>query len=333
LELNILLQAGVTLADGVLMLWEDEPDTDGKAVLRSLLDTLEQGLPLSAALHESPYFPRYMVNMTDAGEKTGRLSETLKALAEHYERQERLAITVKNAVLYPAILLIMMVAVVMVLIIQVLPIFNDVFARLGSQMSPLALRLMQFGGWLSDVSAVIALVFALIIVAVLIAWLSPAARASFMQAFYNVWGGRGLPGSIASARFVSVISLAVASGIAAAEAVEMASSVSGGAKAADRKHQRCLDSLQEGRTLSEAMLDAGILSARNGRTLSLGDRNGMLDTAMAEIAARSERDVEDEIDRIISKVEPTLVVIASVIVGVILLSVMLPLMGIMTTIG
>jgi len=331
--LNILLQAGVTLADGVLMLWEDEPDTDGKTVLRSLLDTLEQGLPLSASLRQSPYFPRYMVNMTEAGEKTGRLSETLKALAEHYERQERLAITVKNAVLYPAILLIMMVAVVLVLIIQVLPIFNDVFARLGSQMSPLALRLMQFGGWLSDISTVIAVLFALIIVAALAAWLSPPVRAGFIRAFHNIWGGRGLTGSIASTRFISVVSLAIASGIAAPEAVELASSVSGGTAAADKKHQHCLSSLQEGRTLSEAMYSAGLLTARNGRTLSLGDRNGMLDTAMAEIAARSERDIEDEIDRIVSKVEPTLVVIASVIVSVILLSVMLPLMGIMTTIG
>jgi type IV pilus assembly protein PilC len=67
--------------------------------------------------------------------------------------------------------------------------------------------------------------------------------------------------------------------------------------------------------------------------LSLGGQSGMADAAMAEIARRSDRSVQDEISQIVSRIEPTLVIITSVIVGVILLSVMLPLMGIMTTIG
>jgi type IV pilus assembly protein PilC len=67
--------------------------------------------------------------------------------------------------------------------------------------------------------------------------------------------------------------------------------------------------------------------------LSIGSRSGKADAAMSEIARRSDLDVQDDIDRIVGKIEPTLVIISSVIVGVILLSVMLPLMGIMTSIG
>jgi type IV pilus assembly protein PilC len=67
--------------------------------------------------------------------------------------------------------------------------------------------------------------------------------------------------------------------------------------------------------------------------LSIGSRSGKADEAMAEIARRSDLDVRDNIDRIVGRIEPTLVIISSVVVGVILLSVMLPLMGIMTSIG
>ena len=67
--------------------------------------------------------------------------------------------------------------------------------------------------------------------------------------------------------------------------------------------------------------------------LSIGSRSGKSDAAIAEIARRSDLDVRDSIDRIVGRIEPTLVIVSSIIVGIILLSVMLPLMGIMTSIG
>lgn len=329
LELAMLLQVGIAPYEGVMMLWKDEPDKDGKAVLQSLIDSLEKAAPLSGALRESGYFPRYMVNLTEAGEKTGCLAETLKALSEHYDRQERLSLAIKNAVLYPAILLVMMTAVVLILIIRVLPMFDEVFARMGGQMPAFAVRLMQFGGWIADASAVIAVIAAAVIVIALAVWLSPSARGALM----NLLGGRGLFWRIASARFASVMAMAVASGLNPEESSELAAAVSGGSKAVDKKLNRCTDLLRSGGTLAEAMFGAGILSAQNSRMLSIGSRSGMTDTVMAEIAARCERDTQDELNRIIGMVEPALVIIASVTVGVILLSVMLPLMSIMTAIG
>lgn len=333
MELYMLQNAGITPADGILMLKDDEQDKDGKIVLQSVLDGLEKNVPISVALRESGYFPRYMVNMVEVGEQTGRLTETFKALSEHYDRQERIAISVKNAVMYPAILLVLMVAVVVILIVRVLPIFNDVFSRLGTQMSPLATTLMKFGGWLSDASVVIAVIIGLIVVVALVSWLAPSVRLFLSNAFKNIWGDRGVFGNIASSRFASAMALSVASGLETEKAVEISSAISGGAKAVDKKHNKCLELLRAGSTLSDAMFNAGIFSARNARMLSLGSRSGMTDAAMSEIANRSGRAVQDEIDRIINKVEPTLVIITSVIVGIILFSVMLPLMGIMTSIG
>jgi type IV pilus assembly protein PilC len=212
-EFSMLLQAGVTAGDGAMMMIDDESDRDGKAVLQSLLATLEKGEPLSAAFQGSGYFPPYMVNMVKVGEKTGRLPETLDSLSKHYDRQDRLSAAIKNATLYPAILLAMMVAVVLILIVQVLPIFNDVFGRLGSQMSPLAARLMQFGGWLKGISASIALIFGILFLIAFLAWVIPEIREGIARAFRNRMGKRGVFGKIASAHFISGITLAMASGL------------------------------------------------------------------------------------------------------------------------
>ena len=129
------------------------------------------------------------------------------------------------------------------------------------------------------------------------------------------------------------MTLAMASGMDTAEAIDIAAAVSGGSKAVDNKHKQCVKLLADGKTLPEALSGAEILSLQDGKMLSIGSRSGKADAAMAEIARRSDISVRDGIDRIVGRIEPTLVIISSVIVGVILLSVMLPLMGIMTSIG
>ena len=226
-----------------------------------------------------------------------------------------------------------MIAVVVVLIVRVLPIFNDIFTRLGTQMSSLAVTLMNFGTWLGNSSIVIAVIAAVILVFAVLLWLIPGLRKVFFSSFMNRWGARGIFGEIASSRFTSAMTLAMASGIAAEEAVGIASALSGGTKAVDKQHQQCTSMLQSGSSLSEAMCGAGILSPQDGKMLSIGNKGGKIDTAMAEIAKRNDMFVQDEIDRIVARVEPTLVIISSIIVGIILLSVMMPLMGIMTSIG
>jgi len=332
-ELAMLLDAGLTLSDSVQVIQEDESGKEAKAIMQTLYDSLMLGNPFSSALKESAVFPKYMVHMVEVGEKTGRLVQTLNALSEYYERQTRLSVTIKNSVLYPAVLLVLMIVVVLILIVQVLPIFNDIFGRLGTQMDPFAIRLMQFGGWLGNAAVGIAIVFSAIFALIFVMWVVPAIRKGIAQAFANRFGSRGIFGKIASSRFVFAMTLGMASGLDTTESINIASAVSGGSKAVDDMHTKCAALLESGKTLSEALCGAGILSQQDGKMLSVGSVSGKADLAMAEIARRSDIDVRDSIDRIVGRVEPTLVILSSVIVGVILLSVMLPLMGIMTSIG
>ncbi|MCL2226518.1 MAG: type II secretion system F family protein [Oscillospiraceae bacterium] len=332
-ELAMLLDAGLTVGDSIRILQDDEPRKEGKALMQVLSEPLEGGGQFSSALEASGVFPHYMVRMVEVGEKTGRLIETLNALSEYYERQNRLSVTIKNSVLYPAILLLLMIVVVIILIVQVLPIFSDVFARLGAQMSPLATALMNFGGWLGGAAAAIAAGFGAIFVFAILIVALPSLRNRLSKAFSNKWGNFGIFGKIASSRFIFAMRLAMASGLDASDALDLATAVSGGSRAVDERHKHCIELIASGNPLHEALCGAGILSGPDGKMLSIGSRSGKADLAIAEIARRRDLDVRDSIDRIVGKIEPTLVIISSVIVGVILLSVMLPLMGIMTAFG
>jgi len=329
----MLLQGGITVAAGIEMLVDDEPDKDGKMVLQKLQDNLEKGVSFYEAMSGTGYFPPYMVSMIEIGEKAGCLPETLRSLAEHYERQERLSISIKNAALYPIVLLGIMIGVVLILIVQVLPIFNDVFGRMGARMSSFAIVLMEFGIWFRGASVIIILFFCIIFTIAFFAWAVPTVRECIIKGLKNKWGDRGVLGRIDSSQFASSMAVAMSGGLNIEDSLNLLASFNQNSKALNTKYEKCISLLRLGNSLSDALKDAKILSPRDARMLSIGDYSGMADSAMAEIARRLDISLQDEMTGIVSRIEPTLVIITSVIVGAILLSVMLPLIGIMTSIG
>ena len=331
-ELSVIFRSGIALGDGVRVLLADA-DKDGKVVLQSLLDELSKGKPFSAAIENSGYFPTHMIGVVKAGEKTGRTVEMLKALSEYYDRLDRLSVTLKNAVFFPLVLIAVIIGVILILITQVLPIFNDVFGRHGARMSSLADSFMRFGQWLSGASLIIAVVLCVLLAAALILRLVPSIRAGAAKMLRDRFGGFGIFGEMASYHFLSVMTLSVESGLKIKEAVELASAVSGGAKAIDKKNTECLKLIGEGATLADAMGGAGILTPREAQMLNFGARGGETDLTMEEITRRKERNLLERINRAISRVEPALIILISVIVGIVLLSVMAPLLGILSSIG
>ena len=132
-------------ADGVEMLAADESDRAAAAALRGVADRLGAGMPFSEAFSQTSAFPGYMLDMLRVGEATGRLEAVLSSLSEYYDRRERITRTVRSAVLYPSVLAALMLAVAVILITQVLPIFGDISRQLGVEQSRAALALTEAG--------------------------------------------------------------------------------------------------------------------------------------------------------------------------------------------
>ena len=331
-EMATAFQAGIAPEKCVRVLLVGA-DKDEKLVLESLLVELETGNPLSIALDKSGYFSEYMTRVTEAGEKTGRIVDAMKSLAKYYEMLDRFTVAVKNAMFLPIILLATMTVVIIILLTQVLPIFSDVFARLGSRMSPLAEKFMRFGEWLTGLSSIIAITFSAICLIAILLKIFPKVRFWLLNGLKQKWGGNGILGDVASYHFLSIVMLSLESGMDIERIIGLASAVSGGTKTTDQKNAECARLLREGATIAEAMGEAGILNLRETQMLAFGIQGGVTDTTMAEIVRRKEQYLMDKINHLLNRIEPALIVTISVLVGVILLSVMLPLMGIMNSIG
>ena len=332
-ELYQLVQSGLPVADGLNMLLEDEIDRRTKAWLAPLCAHAEEGMPLAQAMRQTEAFPDYMTDMVALAEQTGRLQDVLPALSAHYTRQDRMIDDVRRAFAVPIALFCVMLAVVFLLITQVLPVFSRVFAQIGVQMSPMAARLMHIGQVLSGAGLGIAIVLGVVVVLALIVMLVPVLRARVTGFVRFHLGGRGVFGQIAAARFASAMAMAAASGLMMDEAAELAGKLCGGAKQIDEKTALCVQKIADGGSTAQALSESGLFSARDGRLLALSERTGSMAETLEQVAERMQEDTLRRIDGYIGAIEPTIVILTALLAGVILLSVMLPLMSVMSTIG
>ena len=332
-ELYQLVRSGIPLAEGLAILRDDETDPSTRSWLEALCQSTEKGMPLSSALRETEAFPAYMTDMVALAEETGRLEDVLISLQRHYERQLRMAADIRGAVTVPVTLFAVMVAVVILLMTQVLPVFDKVFAQLGVRMGAVASGMMNVGSVLARAGAWIGAVLVAVVAAALVIGLVPALREKFTAWFRRNFGGRGVLGQIAAARLASSMSMAVASGLSMEESVELSAKLCGGAKEIDEKTGQCRKEIKEGGSPADALAKSGLFSGRDCRLLKLAEQTGSLPDTLEELARRQEEESLRRLDRAVGAIEPVIVVITSALAGVILLSVMLPLMGLLSTIG
>lgn len=332
MELSLLLHAGVRTGDALALL-AGERDGKFRALLEELAQQVDDGMPLYEALRRSGCFPTYAVGLAEVGDRTGRTEEALGALAHYYEERERMDRQVRSSLVYPAILLLLMLAVIVVLLTRVLPVFSDVYASLGGQLTGLAGGLLQLGRWLDRGLPVLCVLLALAVGLLAAFSSSDAFRARMLAAWQRRRGDRGVSRKINTARFAQALAMGMHSGLPLEESLELAGELQGDVPAAAKRCQDCRDRLEQGEGVAEALRESGVLPAASCRLLALGLRSGTGDSVMQEVSRRLTEESQTALETAVGRVEPALVLVTSLLVGMILLSVMLPLMNIMTAIG
>ncbi|MCL2851993.1 MAG: type II secretion system F family protein [Defluviitaleaceae bacterium] len=331
-QMSMIVKSGISIAEGIGIMHDDASNPAGREIMSVIHGEVEIGSPLHMALEKTEKFPDYMVNMVEIGEATGKLENVMDALTTYYEREEAIARIVRSALAYPLVMISMMLAVIIILIVQVMPIFNEVFQGLGAQMTGFPLAVMNFGQALGTYSAAIVGVLAALALAFIVLRSTKSGREALDRFKENFFLTRGLYSKMASGRFASAMALMLASGMDTDKSLEMVHRLVRTPSVRD-KIKLCQEKLEQGTRFSDALSEVGMFSGIYARMVSVAFKTGSMDTIMEKLAVRYEEETNTQINNIISIVEPTLVAVLSVIVGVILLSVMLPLMGIMSAIG
>ncbi len=328
LELSLLLHAGVSTGDALSLLAQEE---EHRGMLSAMAEQVDGGKTLSTALRESGVFPVYVCGLVEVGERTGRTEEALAALSRYYEERVRIGRRVRSALLYPAVMLALMLVVIGVLLVKVLPIFDDVYASLGGRLTGVAAGLLNLGRWIEGAMPVLYLILAGLVLVVLVFGLVGPLRRGVVSLWQKTRGDRGVSRKLNNARLAQALAMGMASGLPVEEAVSLSANLMEGR--ARKRCQECGQRLEKGESLGAALRLSGLLPPRQSRLLELGQHSGAGDASMEKIARDLGEEGEAALDALVGRVEPALVLVCSVLVGLILLSVMLPLMHIMSAIG
>ena len=331
-QIALMLSSGMTLRDGIEMLAEDEmKDKSLKhRPYTNLYKTVDETGSLYVALKENEEdWPSYMVEMVDIGEQTGRLEDIMVSLSTYYQREGRIRSAAVSAITYPLVLGVMLVVIIGILLWRVLPIFRRVLASLGVGASSSGSVLMQIGTWVGwGVLILIGLVvLAAIVIAIL---LKTKARSGVLKFLKNLFPPvRKLTEKLSASRVAGILSLMLSSGFPMENALQMAPAALADQESIDKVAQIRKD-MQDGDTFSDALSKSGLFADFHNRMLKVGAASGHEPQVMGKIAEIYEEQVEDGLDHLISIVEPTLVALLCVVIGAILLSVMLPMAGVLS---
>lgn len=328
-QMYLILKSGISAVEGISILMEDAPTDSEKQILSTIYhEILERGY-LAPALKASGVFPDYLINMTSLGEETGTLDEVMKALQTHYDREDSIAKSVRSALAYPLIMIGMMFLVVVVLITKVMPVFQQVFRQLGHEMTGFPKAILSLGTTMTNYATLFSCCLTILVLIAIYMFRSTAGKEMLMKIGYKFRFSRNLYEKTSACRFAGGMHLSLKSGINPERALEFTLSLIDNPyyKA---KVEACKALVEEGTDISVAFQQTKVFTGIYARLTSIAGKSGTMDEVMEHISSQYEAEIQERLTDYISRLEPTLVIILSAIVGVILFSVMLPLLGIMS---
>ena len=158
-QTSMLFTAGIGPRDAMQILLNDSKNEKGKELITQIRDICRKGETFSTALKETGVFPDYVIHMISLGEESGKTDTCMNALAEFYEKEQAIAESLRGALTYPVVMLFMMLVVIIVLVGKVMPIFQQVFNELGTDMTGFAGSMLKIGKALNNYSIVFLCIF------------------------------------------------------------------------------------------------------------------------------------------------------------------------------
>lgn len=324
-QMSVMLSAGVSVVRAVDILYEKSEKVRMKECYRRLYERLQQGRELSYAMDaEGNTFPKLLVRMIRSGEVSGSLDITLERMADHYEKENKLNNKIKNAMLYPKILTFVCVVVVIALVTLVLPSFFTMYA---GQELPLTTQIVI---GLSDFIKNQWYFLLIAGVGIYLVWLGlkrlPAIRYKLdhLKLTLPIFGK--LNKTILSSRFANTFATLYASGINVIEILEICSDILGNMYI-DECFKRIITRVSNGEYMSTAIGAENVFEPMLMSMLFIGEESGRLDEILSKAADFYDEEANAATEKMVSMIEPMLIIFMGIVVCFIILSVIEPMYG------
>ncbi|MCI8409323.1 MAG: hypothetical protein HFJ09_08660 [Lachnospiraceae bacterium] len=331
-QVAMVLKSGISLDEGIYMLLEEVEDKKTKEVLEKMDEMLKDNETFHHAMKETGAFLKYLLSMVHIGEKSGKLEEVLEAMVVYYERETSMKESIRNVIAYPMIMFAMIAVILLVLVLKILPMFQNVFRNLNVDVASSSSRVMRVGMITGEVVAIVALII-LVVVAGLLLWYHTDGGEKVLKRWSgSFFATKKTARLMAIGKFVSSMSVMISSGMDPEESLDMAREVVEETKV-QKKVEKCYEGVKERKSLADSLRESKLVTGMQGRMLSVAEKSGLTEEVLDDISRQYDEQITGQLSSMCTKLETTLVLSLSLIVGAILISIMLPLVSIITAIG
>jgi len=330
---STMINAGLPLIQCLDLLAQQEQNKAFSKIIRSIKEDIEGGTSLTNALKKYPkIFDDLFVNLIAAGEAGGILDVILERLSNYMEKAMKLKSRVKGAMTYPVAVLVISIAVVALLLLKVIPVFQKMFEGMGGKLPGLTQALITASEFTQKYFLFIVVILVIIYIA--------------FTRFYKTEKGRWIVDSlllkapifgdlmkkVAVAKFSRTLSTMMSSGVPILEGLAIVSKTSGNVVVEDAL-LKTRQSISEGRSIAEPLAETGIFPPMVVQMISVGEATGALDSMLSKIAAFYDDEIDVAVDSMTALLEPIMMVFLGGIVGGMIIAMYLPIFKLASVIG
>jgi len=328
-QLSVLIDAELPLIQSLNILSEQLKNKYFKQVIQDIRKDVEAGSSLNQAKRKFPkVFDNLYCNLVASGEQSGSLDVMLKRLAEYLEKIVKLRSQVKQAMVYPTSVLSFSLLVIIFMLWKVVPVFSTIFLELGADLPGLTAVILAFSGFVQNNIVFLFLGTLALIFLINYSKKTTPGRKIIDKLILKMPLFGGLLLKVGLSRITRTMSTLIAGGVPILESLKITSSTSGNAIIEDQVIQaRTL--VSEGSSLTDAFKGVGHFPFMFVQLMGVGEATGTLDEMLAKLADFYDSEVEASVATMLSVLEPLLLVFVGGMVGLIVISMYLPIFSLM----
>ena len=332
-NLGTLLTAGVPLVRAFrIMADERSIDPQQRALYEAVLGELRKGIPLSDAMEScAPAFPNLLLAMIRSAEGTGSIDHACTRMATYYEREHKMNQQVGNSMMYPLILCVLIVVVIAILMTFVLPQFKPMFDQM-EKLPFLTQLLFDASDFVGANWPLLLVALALIFFGFKLLLAQPRIRRQWDRFILHAPVVGVLNRKICTARFASTLSNLYGSGVPIITTLGAARD-SIGNRWIESQFGTALDSIRAGHSLSQSIAAIDGFEVKLASSIAVGEETGKLDSLLATISETLDYEAEMATKRLVTLLEPVMIVIMGLVVGGVVAAVIVPIYQSYGTIG
>ncbi len=324
-QLATMVDAGIPLVGALDILGDQIENKAFGEVIMKMRNDVETGSSLSDALAKhKKIFSTLFVNMVKAGESSGMLDEILDRLAQYLEKTSNLQKKITSALIYPAVVSAMAVAITLLLLLKVIPIFKDIFSGFGADMPrPTAILIAISDGLQKYFPAVVIVTVALVfLVGSYVKTEKGRLKYDSLLLKLPIFGV--LFTKVAISKFTRTLSTLIKSGVPILNSLEIVGKTSGN-KAVEVAVETVSTNVREGESIAEPLARSKIFPSMVVRMVSVGEQSGELEKMLSKIADFYDEQVDATVSGLTSLIEPLIIAFLGIVIGTIVICMFLPI--------